>query len=71
MKLEDEITRLKTAAKEAAEGREIGEAAHGNLEEELQSKDAKLVELEHEVTVLRLQQRKSGQKNLQVRNLQE
>ena len=28
IELKPEITRLKTAAKEAAEGREIGEAAH-------------------------------------------
>ena len=51
VKLEDEITRLKTAAKEAAEGREIGEAAHCNLEEGSQGKDEKLVEIEHTVMV--------------------
>ena len=43
MELEDEITRLKTAAKEAAEGKEIWKAVQGNLEEELKAKDEKII----------------------------
>ena len=40
-----------TAAKEAAEGGEIWEDAHGNLEEGSQAKDENSVEIEHTVLI--------------------